>query len=92
MPENPPEGYARVTPYRLYHDSDAAVDFPTRAFGFNEKYRMAGQDGKTNHAELELKGGVVMLGTPGDDYKSPNELGGRAQTHLRLRRRCGRAL
>jgi PhnB protein len=80
MPQNPPEGYPRVTPYLLYKDSDAAIDFLTSAFGFTEKYRMSGPDGKTNHAELELEGGLVMLGTPGDDYKNPTELGGRTQT------------
>jgi PhnB protein len=77
MAQNPPEGYARVTPYLLYHDCDAAVDFLTTAFGFTEKVRMRGEDGKTNHAELELEGGVVMLGNPGADYESPDELGGR---------------
>jgi PhnB protein len=79
MPQNPPEGTARVTPYLLYHDCDAAIDFLTSALGFTERYRMSGPDGKTNHAELELEGGVIMLGNPGDDYKSPNELGGRTQ-------------
>ena len=77
MTQNPPEGYARVTPYLLYEDADAAVDFLTNAFGFTEKVRMRGKDGKTNHAELELGGGIVMLGSPGGDYKSPDGLGGR---------------
>jgi len=77
--QNPPEGYARVTPYLLYRDCDAAIEFLTGTLGFNEKVRMAGQDGKTNHAELELEGGLVMLGNPGVDYRSPNELGGRTQ-------------
>jgi PhnB protein len=79
MPQNPPEGFARVTPYLLYHDCDAAIDFLTSAFGFTERVRMSGEDGKTNHAELDLEGGVIMLGNPGDDFKSPNELGGRTQ-------------
>ncbi|MFL6012251.1 MAG: VOC family protein [Gaiellaceae bacterium] len=80
MPQNPPEGTARVTPYLLYKNPDGAIDFLTSALGFTEKYRMAGPDGKTAHAELELEGGVVMLGTPGGAYKSPNDLGGRTQT------------
>ncbi len=79
MPQNPPEGTARVTPYLLYKDADAAIDFLTSALGFTERYRMSGQDGKTNHAELELEGGVVMLGVPDDEYKNPNDLGGRTQ-------------
>ena len=80
MTRNPPEGYTRVTPYLLYHDCDAAIDFLTGALGFTERTRMKGTDGKTNHAELELEGGVVMLGNPGSDYKNPKELGGRTQT------------
>jgi PhnB protein len=79
MAQNPPEGYARVTPYLLYRDADAAVDFLTSAFGFTETVRMRGEDGKTNHAELELGGGIVMLGSPGSDYKSPDDLGGRTE-------------
>ena len=75
-----PEGYARVTPYLFYRDCDAAIDFLTNAAGFTEKVRMRAQDGKTNHAELELQGGIVMLGNPGEDYQSPNDLGGRTQT------------
>ncbi len=80
MPHKLPEGFARVTPYLLYHDCDAAIEFLTGALGFTEKVRMPGQDGSSYHAELELEGGVVMLGNPGGNYKNPNELGGRTQT------------
>jgi PhnB protein len=80
MPQNPPEGYGRVTPYLLYEDSDAAVDFLTSAFGFTEKYRMTDDEGRVNHAEVVIGGdGVVMLGTPGSDYKNPRGLGGKTQ-------------
>jgi uncharacterized glyoxalase superfamily protein PhnB len=78
MPKNPPEGYTRVMPYLLYEDSDAALDFLTNAFGFAEKLRMTDDDGRVNHAEVEIGGdGVVMLGTPGSDYKNPSRLGGK---------------
>jgi PhnB protein len=75
MAQNPPKGYPRLMPYLLYADSNAAIDFLTRAFGFREKYRMTGDDGRVNHAELELDDAVVMLGTPGSDYKNPKALG-----------------
>ncbi|MGH2898826.1 MAG: hypothetical protein ACRDMZ_09150, partial [Solirubrobacteraceae bacterium] len=29
MPHNPPEGYTRITPYLLYEDAAAAIDFLT---------------------------------------------------------------
>ena len=78
MTQNPPEGYTRVTPYLLYEDSDAALDFLTSVFGFTEKLRMTDDDGRVNHAEVTIGGdGVVMLGTPGSDYKNPSKLGGK---------------
>ena len=80
MPQNPPEGYPRVMPYLLYEDSDAALDFLTSAFGFREKFRMTDDDGRINHAEVELGDGVIMLGTPGSDYKNPKRLGGKTQS------------
>jgi PhnB protein len=79
MPQNPPEGYPRVMPYLYYEDATAALDFLIGAFGFTEKVRMAGEDGQVNHAEIELDGGVVMLGTPGEGYKNPKKLGGKTQ-------------
>jgi PhnB protein len=80
MPQNPPEGYPRVMPYLLYEDSDAALEFLTGAFGFKEKLRMTGDDGRVNHAEVELEDGVIMLGTPEKDFRNPNNLGGRTQS------------
>jgi uncharacterized glyoxalase superfamily protein PhnB len=79
MPQNPPEGYTRVTPYLHYEDSAAALEFLTSAFGFTEKLRMTDDSGTVNHAEVQLGDGVVMLGTPGEDYKNPKKLG--AKTH-----------
>jgi PhnB protein len=75
MPHNPPEGYPRVSPYLLYQDGVAAIDFLSRAFGFRERMRMQDDQGVVGHAELELDGGVVMLGQPGGDFKTPRELG-----------------
>ena len=80
MPQNPPKGYPSVMPYLLYEDSDAALEFLTSAFGFTEKFRMTGEDGRVGHAEIELAGGVVMLGTPGEEYKTPKKLGGKTQS------------
>jgi uncharacterized glyoxalase superfamily protein PhnB len=80
MPQNPPEGYPRVMPYLLYEDSDAALEFLVSAFGFKEKVRMTDDDGRVNHAEVEVGDGVIMLGTPGEDFKNPNSLGGRTQS------------
>jgi PhnB protein len=60
----------RIAPYLLYEDGAAAIDFLTRAFGFEEVIRMD-EDGVVNHAELRLGDDSVMLGDPGEDYKNP---------------------
>jgi len=80
MPENPPEGYPSVMPYLHYEDSDAALEFLVEAFGFAEKLRLADDDGRVNHAEVQMNDGVIMLGTPPGDYKNPARLGGKTQS------------
>lgn len=79
MVDNPPAGFPRITPYLLYEDADAAVDWLVPAFGFTESVRMRDAEGRTYHAELTLGGGVVMLGRPGREYRNPAHLGGTTQ-------------
>jgi PhnB protein len=74
-----PADFPRVTPYLLYHDVDAALDFLVGAFGFEERVRMPGPDGKTTHAEAAIGTGMVMMGNPGPDYRNPSERGGATQ-------------
>jgi PhnB protein len=62
----------RIAPYLLYEDGAAAIDFLTKAFGFVEVMRMD-EGGVVNHAELRLGEDSVMLGSPGEDYKSPRK-------------------
>jgi PhnB protein len=64
----------RISPYLLYEDGAAAIDFLTRAFGFEEVMRME-DGGVVNHAELRLGEDTVMLGSPGPDYKNPKNGG-----------------
>jgi uncharacterized glyoxalase superfamily protein PhnB len=79
MPQNPPEGYPTVMPYLLYEDSDAALEFLVKAFGFTEKFHMTDDNGRVSHAEVQMKDGVIMLGTPPGDYKNPAKLGSKTQ-------------
>jgi len=60
----------RIAPYLLYEDGAAAIDFLTRAFGFEEVMRMD-EGGIVNHAEVRLGDDSLMLGYPGADYKNP---------------------
>jgi uncharacterized glyoxalase superfamily protein PhnB len=65
----------RIIPYLLYADVEGALDFLARAFGFEERLRYTGAAGYVSHAEMRLGDGIVFLGDPGDDYRSPKELG-----------------
>ncbi len=80
MPANPPENMPRITPYLNYEDVEAALAWLERAFGFKERTRMPGPDGKVLHAEMEFADGVVMLGHPGADYRNPKRLGQSTQS------------
>ena len=65
-----------VTPYLLYEDCEAALDFLARAFGFQEVLRYTGEGGYINHAEMSVgDSGRIYMGDPGDHYKSPKRLG-----------------
>ena len=75
MPANPPENMPRITPYLLYEDVGSALDWLAKAFGFRERMRLPGPDGKINHAEMELADGVIMMGCPGQKYRNPKRIG-----------------
>jgi uncharacterized glyoxalase superfamily protein PhnB len=64
-----------VTPYLLYEDVDAALDWLVAAFGFAERVRMPGPDGRCVHGEVGFNDGVVMMGYPGPDYQNPKHRG-----------------
>jgi uncharacterized glyoxalase superfamily protein PhnB len=66
----------RVTPYLLYEDGQAAIDFLTEAFGFREHMRAAGNAGGL-HAELEVApdGGRIHLGQPPQGFRNPAVVG-----------------
>lgn len=76
MVQNPPQGTQRVVPYMIYADASSAVDFLCRAFGFKERFRLPGDDGKLMHAELEMQDCVIMLADvpEGMGYASPKDL------------------
>ena len=81
MPKNPPENMPRITPYLLYEDVAAALEWLAKTFGLRERMRLPGPDGAVMHAEMELADGVVMMGNPGPDYRNPKRLG-RVTQHL----------
>ena len=81
MPQNPPEGTPPLMPYLYYEDPDAALEFLTGAFGFHERFKMTGDDGRITHAEVDAgDGAVVMFGRPGAEYRNPKHLGAATQS------------
>jgi len=74
MPDYSPD--PQVVPYLLYEDAGAAMDWLISAFGFTERVRDQLSDGTVRHGELLLdNGGVIMLGSPGADFRGPAKLG-----------------
>ena len=62
-----------VVPMLAYADGPAAMDWLVRVFGFRERTRLLGEDGRLGHGELELGGGLIMLATPSPDYEGPKQ-------------------
>ena len=68
---------ADATPYLMYEDAAAAMDFLERAFGFRDVLRsIPPDDGRVWHAEMELDGAKIYLGQPGGDFRNPRHSGG----------------
>lgn len=66
----------RITPYLYYRNLDRALQWLADAFGWHEKSRAVGPDGKPFHAEMQVApDAIVMMGCPGSDYRNPRDLG-----------------
>jgi len=66
-----PDSYPDVIPMLAYEDGFAALDWLARAFGFRERARMEGPDGRLSHGEMEAGDGIIMLASPSSDYEGP---------------------
>lgn len=73
MPQNAQNAPA-VVPYFGYMDVAAALEWLAEAFGFEKTQEVSGPDGNVMHAEMQFKGGVIMLGQEAGD--GPGEWGG----------------
>ena len=71
-----------ITPYLLYEDVGRALTFLSKAFGFRAYGRpMKRRDGTINHAAMRLGDDLIMMGSPGGEYRNPKHLG-QATAHL----------
>ena len=72
---NPPAGYPRVSPYLLYEDAAAAVEYLQECFGFKLRLSQTGAAGRTHNELLLGDDGLVMVGQAGEGFLSPRTLG-----------------
>jgi PhnB protein len=72
---NPPPGYPRVSPYLLYENAAAAVEYLQKSFGFELRLSQTGGAGRTHNELLLGDDGLVMLGQAGEGFSSPRTLG-----------------
>lgn len=60
-------------PMLSYEDGLAAMDWLKLVFGFEERERWLAEDGTLSHGELASRDQVLMLATPGPQYKNPKQ-------------------
>lgn len=56
-----PEGYTTVTPWIISPDTARLIDYVRAAFGAEELFRLAGESGAVEHAEVRIGDAVVMM-------------------------------
>jgi uncharacterized glyoxalase superfamily protein PhnB len=69
---------ATMHPFARYEDAHAAVDWLERAFGFERRMVVPGEDGGVLHAELGVGESVFMIGSaagPDIGVQPPKRLG-----------------
>jgi uncharacterized glyoxalase superfamily protein PhnB len=54
-----------------YEDGIAALEWLVKAFGFQERARIADPNGQLMHGELEIGDGLIMLASGTPDYEGP---------------------
>jgi uncharacterized glyoxalase superfamily protein PhnB len=73
----------RVIPMLSYEDAGAAADWLVAAFGFEEVERYD-WEGRVGHVTLRFAGGVLFVGWPGADYRSPRSLAGESEAARKM--------
>jgi uncharacterized glyoxalase superfamily protein PhnB len=77
-----PAGWPRISSALYYQDAATAIDWLCKAFGFEVRLKVEGENGAIQHSEILFGDGVIMPGSvdrsrPGADHrKSPRDVGG----------------
>jgi uncharacterized glyoxalase superfamily protein PhnB len=64
-----PPGWPRLSVAMFYDDPRQAIDWLCRAFGFEVRLVVEGQNGRVEHSELEYGEGLIMVAGAGPDYQ-----------------------
>ena len=81
-----PKGWPRLSASVFYDDPRAAIEWLCKAFGFEKRLVVEGDDGTIVHSELTFGEGLVMVGGAGTNSKreqwaalssSPKSIGGK---------------
>lgn len=79
-----PKGWPRLSGSVYYDDPRAAIEWLCKAFGFEKRLVVEGDDGTIAHSELTFDEGLIMVGgvnakdaTLGGLATSPKSLGGK---------------
>ncbi len=76
-----PEGYTSLTPFIIFDDVSAAIDFYKKALDADVNMSMPSPDGNIMYAELQIGSAKLMVGTPSSETdgvktKSAKSMGG----------------
>ncbi|HWW85876.1 MAG TPA: VOC family protein [Vicinamibacterales bacterium] len=66
-----PNGWPRLTPALFYDNAATAIDWLCRAFGFEVRLKVEGDNGRIEHSELVYGEGVIMVGQAGANPRRP---------------------
>ena len=81
----PPKGWPRISTTLFYEDRAGAIDWLTRAFGFDIRLKVEGDGGRgrIEHSELGYGEGPIMVGGTGKCTGGPDNAYQHAPSNLR---------
>ena len=67
-----PKGWPRLSASIFYDEAATAIDWLCRAFGFEVRLKVEGDQGRVEHSELTYGEGLIMVGQAGTRPDLPN--------------------
>lgn len=77
-----PRGFPRLSAALFYRDPARAIDFLVRAFGFEVRLKIEGENGRIEHSELMFAEGLIMVGHEGGRSTREEPLPGKSPASL----------